>query len=48
MADLCDRCQETDEEMEYGDCKGCGGHFCIECLHPDLHQCVPPIPEEEE
>lgn len=43
MADSCDRCSETDEEMEYGDCPECGGHYCIECLPPGLHGC----PESE-
>ena len=46
MPDLCDHCQETDEEMEFGDCPHCGGHYCIECLFPDLHKC-PEHPEEE-
>ena len=45
MGDICDRCSETDEEVEYGDCAKCGAHLCIECL--GMHDCPEDTPPPE-
>ena len=44
MAQICDRCSrvddsEDDEDVEFGDCLRCGGHFCVDCLPRDTHDC---------